>query len=452
MLGERSKRKPLFHTPHKLIVGNSPLVGVLDLPGTIKLPPIRLFFPATSTTGGDTVALPKPASYFVGNRVSYVLQGFAALAFARHTTNVYRWLFRPICWLLSLVFPVRYLTIPGTTHVRSKDDASVVKYAPPIALQNENATTKEDDEKNEKQKLCLFSHGLTGTGEENSVFCTALAKRGYVVASIHHRDGSSCRVPLSDGTCRYYEHMPSGDDYNPRDRLEQVHTRAKELLYTCSWLMGEEEPMSSHEGVIEEDQRHIIVDQIRPHLDKLNIIAAGFSYGATTVSLAASLFPDKFQKLVLLDPWLHIDYSSRGVEFDFPPEAFGNGWPEMKDDATTDPTAEFVDTGGADCEKEGLSTPSIFISSSQFHKYEKLYSATQRLANKINSHKKGDTTSQNPRAEMYVIPGTRHQNFCDVIFWLPRRLSNKIFRLGDADAYEAYESILDRTIQFLERF
>ena len=37
--------------------------------------------------------------------------------------------------------------------------------------------------------------------------------------------------------------------------------------------------------------------------------------------------PDKFRCAVLLDPWLHIDYASRGVEIDFPPEAFGAGWP-----------------------------------------------------------------------------------------------------------------------------
>jgi hypothetical protein len=28
---------------------------------------------------------------------------------------------------------------------------------------------------------------------------------------------------------------------------------------------------------------------------------------------------------------LHVDYPSRGVEFDFPPEAFGKGWPDDDD-------------------------------------------------------------------------------------------------------------------------
>jgi len=43
----------------------------------------------------------------------------------------------------------------------------------------------------------LFSHGLTGTGEENTILCMEWAKHGYIVVSVHHTDGSSCCVPLS---------------------------------------------------------------------------------------------------------------------------------------------------------------------------------------------------------------------------------------------------------------
>ncbi|KAL7531766.1 hypothetical protein ACHAXR_005426, partial [Thalassiosira sp. AJA248-18] len=282
------------------------------------------------------------------------------------------------------------------------------------------------------QPLVVFSHGLTGTGEENSIFCTSLAKRGYVVASIHHRDGSSSRVPLPDGTCRYYEHMPSGENYNPRHRLEQVQARAKEFLYSCSWMMGEEDIMMDEEDDLY-SYHHPIVDQIRPYLNKQRVIAAGFSYGAATASLACTLEPTKFQCAILLDGWFHIDYSSRGVEFDFPPEAFGDDDDDDDDDDT-------------DCKKDGLAIPSLFINSAQFQGYKKLYGATERLANQIN------TACRGAAAEMHVLPGTTHSNFCDVIFWLPHQLAKKVFQLGDEDAYDAYESILNWTIQFLERF
>jgi hypothetical protein len=154
------------------------------------------------------------------------------------------------------------------------------------------------DDGMKKQTLVLFSHGLTGTGEENSIFCAALAKRGYVVAWIHHRDRSSNQAPLHDRGSLYYKHFPSNDDFDPRDRLRQVNVRAKEMLQCTSWLVGGRgtgtgTPVDSDET----EHRRIVLDQIRPHLDYEgdNAIAAGFSYGSTTAALAATLEPDKFK-------------------------------------------------------------------------------------------------------------------------------------------------------------
>ena len=260
---------------------------------------------------------------------------------------------------------------------------------------------------------------------------------------------------MPDGTCKYYEFLPAGDDYDPRHRLEQLRSRAKEFLYTCSWLMGEESDDDYNSDG--HNDMHPIVEQIQSSLKKDEIIAAGFSYGAATASLAATLEPNRFQCAILLDPWLHIDYSSRGVEFDLPPEAFGNNWPAAGSATTTNN----ADTGGttnnddsnSKKKKKGLDIPSLFINSAQFRGYGKLYGATQRLADQVNSRNNNeDGTADTKRAEMHVIPGTNHQNFCDTIFWLPRRLSKRMFRLGEADAYESYAAILNCTNRFLDRF
>lgn len=156
----------------------------------------------------------------------------------------------------------------------------------------------------------------------------------------------------------------------------------------------------------------------------------------------------------------HIDYSSRGIEFDLPPEAFGSSW----HDASTTQVGNDKSTDTNSKSKRGLSIQSLFINSSQFARYEKLYGATKRLAQRVeaniisdNKYRKDTSTTTTTHqemvgAEMHVIPGTSHQNFCDTIFWLPRRLAKRVFFLGDTDAYEAYESILNKTIQFLERF
>jgi len=78
---------------------------------------------------------------------------------------------RPLLWMLSLFFPARFLKIPGTVHVKRKDDADVVKYLPPSLLTKENGAVRNlQSSKKQNQSLVVFSHGLTGTGEENSIF------------------------------------------------------------------------------------------------------------------------------------------------------------------------------------------------------------------------------------------------------------------------------------------
>ena len=64
----------------------------------------------------------------------------------------------------------------------------------------------------------------------------------------------------------------------------------------------------------------------------------------------------------------------------------------------------------------------------------------------------GSSHRDRNRAEMHVIPDTVHSNFCDVIFWLPRRMAKRGFRLGGADAYDAHNEILDRPERVLGRF
>ena len=93
--------------------------------------------------------------------------------------------------------------------------------------------------------------------------------------------------------------------------------------------------------------------------------------------------------------------------------------------------------GNDDKEKIGLNIPSIIINSSQFAGYKKLYSATNKLA-------------QRTKAKLHVLPETTHQNFCDTVFWLPRRWGKKLFGLGNANGYDSYCDIVTLTYKFLE--
>ncbi|KAL7509813.1 hypothetical protein ACHAXN_006764 [Cyclotella atomus] len=396
-----------FHSPRSLITGDAPYVGVLDLPSRgIHRPPMRLFFPA-SIADSET---PKKANYFVGNRIRYVLEGLSHIGFARHHTKIFRFVVRPFIWMLSLFLPPRYLKIPETALVTKNAPA---KYLPPSALKlNKVGKTK--------QRLVIFSHGLTGTGEENSIFCTSLAKKGYVVASLHHRDGSSSRVPMPDGSCKFYEHFPSGEDYNPQDRLDQVKVRSSEMLDGCDWLLSLSSDKNTSDSEHELQEQYPVLKEICNNLDQRSIIASGFSYGAATSALAATMRPKQFQCAVLLDGWFQIGVASKNLDIDFPPDAFK------------------TETN------KGFDIPSLFINSAAFERWTKGYDATSRLANQISDN----------GSEMHVIPDTMHQNFIDFTFWMPKRILKKFpkyFGMGNADPYKVHESIMNWTFQFLDK-
>jgi hypothetical protein len=62
--------------------------------------------------------------------------------------------------------------------------------------------------------VVIFSHGLTGTGEEHATLFSAWARAGFVVACVHHCDGSSSRARAPDDTEVYY-HLPPGMNGRP---------------------------------------------------------------------------------------------------------------------------------------------------------------------------------------------------------------------------------------------
>lgn len=204
-----------------------------------------------------------------------------------------------------------------------------------------------------------------------------------------------------------------------------------------------------------------LLDEIRDLVDPQRVVAAGYSYGAATVAQTVtqivkaqqqrqqqekvsasddeqeekkndahsscmqnlgSDFP--FQAAMFLDGWFHIDVQkSAGIEFESPPEAFA-----------------YIDASDDDDDNDNNKwpVPSLFVDSQQFQGFSKLFKATKRLARAANT-------------KVTVLANTGHQNFCDVIFWLPLSILQILMMgaVGETDPLKAYQDMLDHTQDFL---
>lgn len=374
----------MIGVPRDLITGDEQCVGVRYFPATRHHPSIRLYYPAYMD---ESLHSSKPVGWFYDTgSVPYIL-GLLHMALARHDTKMFQWIVRPVVYLSSFFLPMSWLRIPG-----------VFQEAP-----------YQESEGKEKRPVVVFSHGLTGTGQENAVLLSAWAKRGFVVAAIHHTDGSSGCVQLADGATKYYQHGPSYKNYDPAFRPNQVTHRAEEVFQTCQFLRGA--GRWSRMGL---------------DLDLDRVVLAGFSYGASTVARALCMEKAHFCGALFLDGWFHIDVSeSAGIEFEFPQEAFQDECRVLKQKPI----------------------PGFFIESEQFMGYSKLKQATRKLADAMNARNDADNN-------VHILQRTGHQNFCDVIFWFPTFLLRRLFKdaLGPLeDPSDAHRDILKLSSVFLKK-
>ena len=466
-------------------------VGVQYFKATKDHPPIRLYYPArtspmsstTESSAMSTAEAPGRASSNVSSKSSSsshiglseastedtiinstsirwledtgcypFLKGYAHLAFGmgRSPTPLKRFVFQfmvlPVLFLFSWVLPLRWLRIPNAYANLLPSSSS------PQSVSNNNNKTDENDATNARRNtsspskslpIILFSHGLTGTGEENKVLLIEWAKQGFVVISVHHTDGSSCHVTVADGSDLFYNPGPPFSDYDPTFRPKQVQQRSKELLDAYQFIISSSK-----------DNNVITI----PNVDCSSpVFVAGFSYGAATAALAVTQNPDFFKGAILLDGWFHIDVTeSAGIAFKMPPEAF-----EFCQD-NNDNNSKYEDDenkGSKNRHGGGFPTniPTIFINSEQFSKYHDLFAATKELAQRYQPKRAKQQGEHDGGAKdvdnLHVIPGTGHQNFCDVVFWFPVTIVRKLIggAIGPADPIQVYKEIIRLSVGFLKK-
>ncbi|XP_078614777.1 platelet-activating factor acetylhydrolase-like [Branchiostoma floridae x Branchiostoma japonicum] len=157
-----------------------------------------------------------------------------------------------------------------------------------------------------KFPVIVFSHGLGGQRTTYTVVCLEMASRGYLVASIEHRDGSASATHVirqeDDGKTQTVEWVPmipkpEGDEYPVRNK--QVHQRADELGHMLDLLIS----MDQGNSINNLCETGMDLSQFKDKLDLDRVAAMGHSFGGA--SSLVSLYKDpRLRCAVILDGWM----------------------------------------------------------------------------------------------------------------------------------------------------
>ena len=213
---------------------------------------LRVFYPSSSSFSSSSSSSSKhPKTSIHRPGYAYFMTGYFVLF-----SSFMKFLPRPILQFLSkllglaasIFLPQAYFTLPSC-----RDNL------PPPA---------------EKLPLLVWSHGLTGTGDEHGYMASILAQNGYIVAMPHHSDGSSSRCDISSTTSNttsstssssssdvWYQ-QPDYTNYDPLFRQKQAEHRAAEVADSIDIILAD--------------------SSLGRFVDVTKLAVGGFSFGAAT--------------------------------------------------------------------------------------------------------------------------------------------------------------------------
>lgn len=233
---------------------------------------------------------PKPVVWFP--KLSQTIDGF--LKMAKRTPNI---------WYRMVAYPTAAAAIHGTTFPAAKEAPLKTPPSSPVP-----GSLHYDG----KWPLMLFSHGVGCSRLMYSAFCGEMASRGFVVAVLEHRDGTSpsSTIVAADGTKTTVDWVQWSDLYwpnlpeQPTDdtilRHEQIKCRIAELENVVDVMQrvsrGEKLNDTNGYKVPNLDwTRFQAVDAAKP-------VMAGHSLGGSAALAASSKGSIDFRAVVVFDP------------------------------------------------------------------------------------------------------------------------------------------------------
>ena len=146
-------------------------------------------------------------------------------------------------------------------------------------------------------------------------------------------------------------------------------------------------------------------------IDPKRVVAGGFSFGAATAGLVAATTKN-YCAAVLIDGWWHIELTKKAkVNQDLPTQVHSRG----------------------------IAVPTLFVGSTEFSELNALNRATKNVQAKC------------PTKEIHVLPGTRHGNYMDAVFWFPAFVTQRFGFAGPAHVHTTYAHFVRTIADFVDR-
>ncbi|KAJ3646815.1 hypothetical protein Zmor_024385 [Zophobas morio] len=166
-----------------------------------------------------------------------------------------------------------------------------------------------------KLKCIVLSHGLGAHRALYSNVCCELASRGYLVAALEHKGGSSCYTYYyknkddAENNIKAhveYEQVQLGKNHFGQ-RKRQIGVRIKECNKALDFLLNLNKGQVPHNVIDDVPTDRKIEFKLEDLVGKLDVdtlTMAGHSFGGATALLTLSQRPE-FKQGLLLDPWMY---------------------------------------------------------------------------------------------------------------------------------------------------
>eukprot|EP00559_Dactyliosolen_fragilissimus_P002338 CAMPEP_0184859826 /NCGR_PEP_ID=MMETSP0580-20130426/4805_1 /TAXON_ID=1118495 /ORGANISM="Dactyliosolen fragilissimus" /LENGTH=620 /DNA_ID=CAMNT_0027356671 /DNA_START=56 /DNA_END=1918 /DNA_ORIENTATION=+ len=191
----------------------------------------------------------------------------------------------------------RLITIPA------KENAMPLN----ITSSDEKDDVNQGKDVNKKNRLVIFSHGLTGCASTYSYTCMSLASAGYLVVQIEHGDGSSIGYENAEGSFVEYETkihemslIKGRKPESVRCRRERCNFRANEFISVTESLLMWDQLKEVH-NMKNDHVLNQVMHKFTNSIDRSFVIAAGHSFGGGTALASASKRPDLYKAVVAHD-------------------------------------------------------------------------------------------------------------------------------------------------------